>query len=132
MTVTVPEPSEVSAPFWEATRQRQLIVQYCEDCREWVWYPRASCPACLAQTLVWRTVSGKGVVYAVAVHRRAISPEFKGRTPYAVALIELAEGPRMLSGMIGPGATEAQVGDEVALTWERLEDGRHLPYFALS
>ncbi len=132
MTVTVPEPSEVSAPFWEATRQRQLVVQYCQECREWVWYPRAFCPACLAQTLAWRTVSGNGVVYAVAVHRRAISPEFKGRTPYAVALIELAEGVRMLSGLVGPGATEAQVGAEVALTWERLEDGRHLPYFALS
>jgi uncharacterized OB-fold protein len=132
VTVTVPEPSEVSAPFWEATRQKQLVIQYCAVCREWVWYPRAFCPACLSPNLAWRAVSGKGSVYAISVHRRAISPEFKDRTPYAVALVELTEGVRMLSGLLGPGATEAEVGAEVVLAWERIEDGRHLPYFALS
>jgi hypothetical protein len=132
VTVTVPEPSEVSAPFWEATREKQLVIQYCGDCREWVWYPRSFCPACLGRSLAWRSVSGKGSVYAISVHRRAISAEFKDRTPYAVALVELAEGVRILSGLVGPGATDAEVGAEVVLAWERIEDGRHLPYFALA
>jgi hypothetical protein len=74
-------------------------------------------------------VSGRGVVYATSIHHRASIPELTERTPYVVALIDLDEGARMLSNVVGPGAEEARVGSAVTVTWEPLDDGRHLPVF---
>jgi uncharacterized protein len=129
MSRSVPEPTSTSASFWAATRAKRLEIQFCESCAGWVWYPRGACPGCLNDALVWRPVSGRGVVYATSIHHRASIPELTERTPYVVALIDLDEGARMLSNVVGPGAEEARVGSAVTVTWEPLDDGRHLPVF---
>jgi uncharacterized protein len=125
-TVPVPEPSAVSAPFWDATRRRELTVQRCESCGRLVWYPRFVCPRCSGSSLVWETLSGKGVVYAVSVHHRAALPALADKVPYSVVLVDLDEGVRMMSNVFGPPPA---VGDRVAVTWTPLDDGRNLPVF---
>jgi uncharacterized OB-fold protein len=119
----------VSAPFWEATRDKRLVVQCCAACNRWVWYPRSACTRCLAEDLQWNDVSGTGYVYAVSVHHRPGVPEMKDRVPYAVALVELDEGIRMLSNVVGCDPQSVKVGQPVRLTWEALSDGRNLPVF---
>jgi uncharacterized OB-fold protein len=126
---TVPDPSEISQPFWDATRERRLVLQRCDACASLVWYPRAFCPGCLSEDLHWVEVSGLGTVYAVSVHHRAPAPELKAMVPYALALVDLDDGARLMTDVVGCDAGEVHVGQRVRATWEPLEDGRHLLLF---
>ena len=122
----VPEPSVVSASFWDATRKHRLVMQRCESCHHLVWYPRPLCPRCGEFSLRWEELAGTGVVYAVSVHHRPAHPAFADRVPYSVVLVDLDEGARMMSNVFGPPPT---VGDAVSLAWLPLDDGRNLPIF---
>lgn len=118
----VTAPSEAAAPFWDATRERRLDLQWCLDCEQPVHFPREVCPRCLGSRFDWRTASGEAEVYSVVVEHRA-------EEPYAVALVDLAEGVRMLTNVVGCPADDVSVGMAVKVTWEALDDGRHLPLF---
>lgn len=124
-----PPISSVSAPFWDATRARLLTLQWCIDCETPVFYPRAVCPGCLGSALEWRPASGDGCVYAVTVEHRPQNPGMAAMAPYAVALVDLDEGVRMLTNVVGCPPEEVSVGMRVSVTWEALSDGRHLPLF---
>ena len=122
-----PPISEVAAPFWDATRERRLLLQWCTACGRPVWYPREVCPGCLGSTLEWRESRGHGVVYACTVEHNAQTPALEA--PYVVALVDLDEGVRLLSNVVGCPPDQVGVGDRVQLTWEPLSDGRRLPLF---
>jgi uncharacterized OB-fold protein len=125
-TLSVPHPSAVSAPFWDGTRRRELTMQRCESCSRLVWYPRFVCPHCGDSSLRWEKLSGNGVVYAVSVHHRAALPALADKVPYAVVLVDLDEGVRLMSNVFGSAPA---VGDRVAAAWVPLDDGRHLAVF---
>ncbi|OBI72449.1 Zn-ribbon domain-containing OB-fold protein [Mycobacterium asiaticum] len=125
-TVPVPDPSPVSAEFWEATRRHELRMQRCGSCHRLVWYPRHACPHCGGASLRWETLSGKGVVYAVSVHHRPAFPALADKVPYSVVLVDLDEGARMMSNVFG--AIPA-VGDRVEVSWVAIDDVRQLPVF---
>lgn len=118
-----------TVPFWEATRDRRLLLQWCPACEAHVWYPRENCPRCLGTDHEWREASGEGVVHAVTVLYRPGVPMMADRGPYTVALIDLAEGVRMMSNVVGCDPESVTVGMAVRLTWEPLSDGRNLPQF---
>jgi uncharacterized protein len=124
-----PRPSEVSSAFWEATRERRLVVQWCPVCEVSVFFPRAVCPTCLGSDLEWRTASGLGTVNAATVEHRPQNPAMAAMAPYVVALIDLDEGVRMLSNVVGCPPETVIVGMKVTVVWEALSDGRHLPLF---
>ncbi len=123
-----------SAPFWEATRRRAFVLQWCGACDRAIFYPRAFCPFCRAgaDALEWRPASGTGTVYATGVEHRpeAAGAAFSDGRPYCVALIELAEGVRLLSNVVDCPPDAVHCGMTVTLRWEALSDGRHLPLFA--
>ena len=123
-----PPISRVSTPFWDATRERRLVLQHCGSCERAVWFPRVLCCRCGADDLEWREVPGRGTVYAVSVQYRAGTPQLRDRVPYAVALIDLDAGVRMMSNVLGD-AENVAVGDIVEAAWEPLSDGRHLLVF---
>ena len=125
-SLPVPEPTAVSAPFWDATRRRELTMQRCETCNRLVWYPRFVCPHCGGSTLQWERLSGNGVVYAVSVHHRAALPALADKVPYSVVLVDLDDGVRLMSNVFG---TAPAVGDRVGVAWTPLDDGRNLPVF---
>lgn len=124
-----PPASEVALPYWDATRERRLLVQWCLDCERPIFYPREVCPFCLGVRLEWREASGGGTVYAVTVEHRPQNPKMAERAPYAVALVDLDEGVRMLTSIVGTDPLAVRVGDRVRVAWEALSDGRHLPVF---
>ena len=127
-----PPVSEASQPFWDATRERRLLVQWCRDCDRPVFYPREVCPSCLTDDLEWRESAGTGTVHAITVEHRPQNPMFADRVPYAIALVEVAEGWRMLTNVVGCDPLTVAVGTPVAVTWEPLSDGRNLPLFTPS
>jgi uncharacterized OB-fold protein len=129
VSVLEPPVSEVAQPFWDATRREELVLQWCSDCARFIWYPREVCPICLESTLEWRPAAGAGTVYAVSAHHRAGPGRDPADLPYAVALITLDEGVRMMSNVVHVDADAVKVGDAVRVTWLALSDGRNLPQF---
>ena len=122
--------TEASGPFWEATRRRRLVLPWCVECDQAFWFPREVCPRCLGSAIEWRTATGRGLVYAVTVdHRPALLAKVFGDEPYAVALVELDEGVRMLTNVVGVAPIDVTVGMAVEVTWEPMSDGRHLVLF---
>jgi uncharacterized OB-fold protein len=124
-----PPLEEVSAPFWDGARKGELRLPWCAACNEPFWYPREVCPRCLDSSIEWRKASGRGTVYAVTVENRPQNPGMAAMAPYAIALIDLDEGVRMLSNVVGCAADDVVVGMRVEVTWEPLSDGRQLPLF---
>ena len=127
-----PPVSEAAAPFWEATRELRFVLQHCPACDCAIHFPREACPSCGATDLEFRPAAGTGTIYACSTMPAPGNPTMKGRAPYVVALVDLAEGVRMLSSIVGDGALDAVVGDAVRVAWEPLADGRHLPVFVRS
>lgn len=109
------------ATFWDGTRDQTLLIPHCHDCGRAFWYPRTTCPACLSEHLDWRPAAGTGEVHAVSVMHRG--------APYAVVLVDLDEGVRLMSNMVGVDPVDVRIGMRVRLTWEALSDGRHLWLF---
>jgi uncharacterized OB-fold protein len=130
-SVRVPVVDADSAPFWDAISERRLVAQQCDRCRRFVFYPRAICPHCHSATLTWQQLAGTGTVYSFTVSRRAPSPEFEHLVPYVVALIDLDEGCRMMSNVVGPGAAGVRCGDAVRVRFETVAETQVLPVFEL-
>jgi uncharacterized protein len=133
-----PTATELTDPFWEATRDERYLVQWCTSCAAPVFYPREACPSCLASdTLEWKASPGTGVVHAVSVQYRPGNPAMVDRIPYAVALVELDAGAdgatiRVMSNVVNCDPEDVQIGTNVRLVWEALTHGRKLPLFELA
>ena len=123
MTKPVAAPDNVTQQWWDATRERRLLVQYCDACGHAQLYPRSSCTACYAATLSWIEASGRGTVYSHTTVHRAPHPAFEA--PYVVALVRLEEGPIVMGNIAG----EVRCDQPVTAVWEDLPDGRNLLQF---
>ncbi len=116
-------------PFWEATKQHELRYQVCDDCSSVVFFPRRHCPHCMGFRLSWRTSAGEGTVYTFTIIRQIGHPAFRPLVPYVVAWIDLDEGFRMVSNVVGVDAEQVRIGQRVRVTWEDQEGGIALPVF---
>jgi uncharacterized OB-fold protein len=114
----LPEPSESTRPFWEGTRAHELRLQRCRDCRKHIFYPRLVCPFCLSDNLDWVTASGKGKVYSYTVVRRAMHPAFREDVPYVLAIVQLEEGPRITTNIVGVPPQEVRVDMPVRAAYD--------------
>ncbi|MGH6621903.1 MAG: Zn-ribbon domain-containing OB-fold protein [Alphaproteobacteria bacterium] len=119
-----------SAPYWEGARNGRLLLQRCRDCGTLRFFPRYLCTACGSDHTEWAEASGRGTVHSFTIVHRAAFPEFQARTPYVVALIDLEEGPRMMTNIVGDDALEVAIGDAVTVAFEeRGTDGAKVPQF---
>jgi uncharacterized OB-fold protein len=109
-----PLPTPVSQPFWDALREERVALQRCDDCDEWVYYPRARCPRCLSDRLAWSTVDGRGVVYTFTVAEQPTAPPFADEVPQLLAVVELTEGVRLSTTLVDvdPGAVSVGLAVE--------------------
>jgi uncharacterized protein len=95
-----PQPDALSETFWEAAREGRLLIQRCPACGDHQWYPRAHCLRC-GGAPEWIEASGRGAVHTFTVVRRSTNPEFGEDTPYVFAIVELEEGVRMATRIVG-------------------------------
>lgn len=111
-------------PFWEATKNKQLTYQKCDACGTVVFYPRRHCTGCTSGHLSWHTASGKGTIYSYSVVRQSYHPFYRDKTPYAVAWIDLDEGPRLLSNVVAVNdpQNDIRIGQKVEVEWEEHEE----------
>jgi len=113
-----PQPTEASQPFWDACRRHELRIQRCAECDMLIHYPKLCCPRDGTTAFEWPLMDGRGSVHSYAVCRRAFHPAFKEETPYVVAIIELDEGVRMISNVIGTHPEAVEIGMRVTLEWD--------------
>lgn len=118
-----------TARFWQGLREGKLLLQHCDDCRHVQYYQQALCRACGSENLTHRPASGRGKVHSFSVVHRAPGPAFKADVPYAVLLVELAEGPRMISTYVGGDPAEVTFDMDVMLMCEKVSDEVTLPRF---
>lgn len=127
----LPKSDPVTAPFWDSVNRGQLEIQRCDDCRSFIFYPRAMCPSCGSRKLTWTPVSGRGRIYSLTIVHRPTSNAFKADAPYVVALVELDEGCRLMSNIVGvePDPARVRIGMAVEVVYDRVTDGTTLPKF---
>lgn len=126
-TTTIEKPlpfaTPTSAPFWEGLRRGEVRLQRCEACRAWVFYPRTHCPECLSPKLAWQTVSGRGQVHTFTIARLPTAPFFADETPQLLAIVELDEGVRIPSTLVGIAPEAVSIGMRVVPVFEATEGG---------
>ena len=123
-----PSPSPSTQAFWEATGKDQFLIQRCRACGAAQFYPKTTCTTCGSSELDWEPASGRGTLHTFTVARRATHPAFAGAEPYVVAIIELAEGPRVTGNVVGCDVDEVRIGMPLELVWDDEDpDGIRLP-----
>jgi uncharacterized OB-fold protein len=125
----LPRIDEESKGFWEACQRHELYLQRCRDCAALRYYPRALCPSCLSDRIEWVRASGKGTVYTFTVTYQNQAPGFRDALPYVMAYVELAEGVRMLTNIVGCAPDEVRIGMPVDLVFEDVTPSVTLPKF---
>jgi uncharacterized OB-fold protein len=116
-----PELTPLHAPFWEGLRRHELLVQRCDGCGRLRFIPSELCPRCQSSSATWSPVSGNGTVYTCTVVRRAPTTTYQAEAPYALAYVELDEGPRMPARLVGIDPDAVEVGLRVAVVYDDVE-----------
>lgn len=125
----LPVPDADSQVYWDGLREGRLLLQHCNTCGHVQFYQQDICRHCGSEALERRAASGRGVVHSFSVVHRAPGPAFKQDTPYAVLLVELAEGPRMISSLVGGDPMAVEFDMAVELVCESINDQVVLPRF---
>jgi uncharacterized OB-fold protein len=118
----LPHVTALARPFWQGTREHELRLQRCRVCGSYRFPPQVLCRVCLAEEHDWTATSGKATVYSFVVQHRPATPAFADDVPYVVAVVELAEGPLMLTNIVGCAPEEITVGMPVEVTFVEATD----------
>jgi uncharacterized protein len=121
--------TEDSAPFWRACNEGRFLLRHCQRCDHTFYYPRRLCPACGGDALDWRDASGRGRVFSFSeVHVPFMGDAWASQVPYTVVVVDLDEGPRMLSRLVGDDRADVAIGDALELCFVEA-DAQQLPFF---
>lgn len=124
----LPEPTPETRHYWDGAKARELRLQRCDDCRHTYFPPRPFCPKCASRKVAVFKASGKAKLYSYVISHRP-APGFT--PPYAIAVVELDEGPRLMTNIVGcPQTPEAlQLDMALEITFETMNDAITLPLF---
>jgi uncharacterized OB-fold protein len=124
-------PSPDAAPFWDACARRELVLPFCGACARFFFYPRSACPQCGSRDVTWRAASGRGRLHSFCIQHQSAAPGFRDAVPFVTAIVELEEGPRMMTLLTevepDPAGIRCEMAVEVAFA--ELDDGAVLPVF---
>lgn len=118
-------------PYWDALKQHRLILRSCRACGQPHFYPRELCPHCHSDALDWIDAGGGGEIYSYTVAHRPAGPAFKDDAPYVLAIVQLDEGPRMMTRIDGE-RDAVSIGRRVRVSFVAGEDGFVLPHFVIA
>lgn len=123
----VPEPDVVSAPFWDACRRHELVVQTCAACATPRYHPRPMCPRCGSFEHTWEPAAGDAVLYSWVVAHPPVLPALAAMVPLPILLVELAEGVRMVGNLAAGDASDLGIGMPMRVAWVDVAAGCALP-----
>lgn len=125
----LPKLDEENRWFWEACGRHELVLQKCGACGRLRYHPRALCPACLSDDVVFVRCSGRGTVHTFTVTHQNQSPGFREELPYVMAWVELEEGPRVLTNVVDCPPDQVRIGLPVVVTFEDVAPEIAVPRF---
>ena len=125
----IPAAQPWSEAFWRATKQRKLLIQKCNGCQSLIFYPRKYCPECWSADLGWQEAVGRAKVNTFTITRGGVEPKFQGDLPYVLAMVDLEEGVRMMTRIIGCDPESVRIGMDVEVVFEDITDRHALPLF---
>jgi uncharacterized OB-fold protein len=125
----LPQVTPAMRPFWEGARRHELVVQRCAGCGAHRFPARDICSRCLSREAEWTPVSGRGTVFSWAVMHQVYHPGFAAEVPYAVVVIELAEGARLVSNLVDCAPADIRAGMPVEVVFDDVAPDVTLPKF---
>ena len=125
----IPKPTPETQPFWAGCAEGELRLQQCQDCSHVQYPPRKLCSSCFSQDVKWQTVSGLGAIRSWSTVVAPGAPGFVDEVPFVSVLVQLNEGPTMLSVLRECSAEEIDFGMPVEVIFEQRSDSIHVPYF---
>lgn len=120
----LPKPTPETQAYWDACLEHRLTLQRCLDCdgQPAYFYPRPFCPTCLSRNVESFEASGRATLHTYVIAHRG-APGFEDKAPYVIAIVELEEGPRMMTNVVDvePTPEHLPVGLKLEVTWEDCE-----------
>ena len=129
----LPQATHDTEPFWEGTKAHKLMLPYCAACDAYDFYPRPFCRKCFSWDIEWKEASGKGKIATYVINHRG-PRGFEDKTPYVIAVVELEEGPSMMTNLVmdeEPTAENVSVMADVEVVFTDVTDEVTLPHFRL-
>jgi uncharacterized OB-fold protein len=125
----LPEPDDFTRPYWDAAAEGHLLLRRCRACGAAHHYPREFCPTCWSEDVDWERASGRATLYTWSVvHRNDLAP-FGSRVPYTAAVVDLAEGPRMMTEIVDCEESALAIGMELRVAFRREAGCEAVPVF---
>ena len=128
----IPRPSPESRGFWEGAKAKRLMLPRCNACGRFWFPPSQRCRHCLSADFEWQQSAGAGRIYSFVVYHRVYHPAFENDVPYVVAIVELDEGPRLLSNIVGTPPDQVRCDARVRVVFEDAEPGVTIPKFEIA
>lgn len=125
----LPAPDADTQAFWDAARERRLLLRRCASCGTAHHHARPFCPLCWSRDVAWEEASGDAVLTTWSVVHRNDLPPFCDRVPYVAALVDLAEGPRMMTEVVGCAPDDLAIGMALRVDYEARTDELTVPVF---
>ena len=125
----LPAPDVETEPYWAAARDGRLLIKRCTSCAHVFHYPRPFCPKCWSDDVEWEEASGRATLYTWSVVRQNDLPPWPERVPYVAAVVDLEEGPRMLTNVEGCEPDDLRVGMALQVAFRKETDEITLPIF---
>ncbi|GIU87498.1 MAG: hypothetical protein KatS3mg009_2013 [Acidimicrobiia bacterium] len=129
MRFDLPTPDAETQPFWDACREGRFLLRHCGACGRHHHYPRPFCPFCWSEDVTWTEASGRATLYTYSVVRQNDLPPFPERVPYVAAIVELAEGPRVMTNLEGVEPEAIEIGMDLEVDFRPISDDVTIPVF---
>jgi uncharacterized OB-fold protein len=129
MRFDLPTPDVETQPFWDGCKDGKFLMRHCNACGRDHYYPRPFCPTCWSEDVSWKEASGRGTVYTYSVVHVNDLPPFPERVPYVAAIVELDEGPRVMTNIEGLPFEDLRCGLPVVVDFKAISDDVTIPVF---
>lgn len=129
MRYDLPTAESDTRPYWDAAAEQRLLVRRCGDCGTTHFYPRPFCPRCWSADVSWVESSGRATLYTWSLVHRNDLPPFADRVPYVAAVVDLEEGPRMMTNVVDCAPADLHVGMSLTVAFEQRTDDLTIPVF---
>ena len=126
----IPVPTIDDREYWEACARDELVLQRCAECKAYRHLPRPMCPKCRSMRAEWVASKGEGTVHSYTIVHNPVGPALREAVPYDIVLVEMDEGPRIISNMVDTPPSDVHIGMRVRVTFREVAPGVKLPKFA--
>ena len=129
MRFDLPTPDFETKPFWDGCREGKFLIRHCNACGRDHFYPRPFCPTCWGEDVVWKEASGRATLYTYSIVHVNDLPPFNERVPYVAAVVDLDEGPRVMTNVEGVAFEDLRVDMPLVVDFKPISDDVTIPVF---